>query len=164
MYKWNHVLYDVENMANVFMISIQKSLFFFCQFDQEYSGAHCNIKHKCNCANDSSIRICSLHTFGSYCHLKHSICQSSNSPCQHNGLYLPTDDRINSTGSTCFCSKDCYSGERCQNNNNRIDVGLDATIISINSLVFIHFITAFEDAEYERITLLKTIPFHKKKF
>jgi hypothetical protein len=64
--------------------------------------------------------------FGSYCHLTHSVCQTSNNPCQNNGLYVPADDRIDLTAFTSFCPED-YSGERCQNENNRIDIYLDKT-------------------------------------
>jgi hypothetical protein len=121
------------------------------------------MKHECNCSNDSfcltsSIYICPLNKFGRYCHLKHSICQSSNNPCQHNGLCIPTDDRIH---LTCFCPDD-YSGERCENPNNKIDIHLDQTIVSDNSLLLLHLITAFQNAEHERITLLKKIPLNNE--
>ncbi|CAF2119027.1 unnamed protein product [Rotaria magnacalcarata] len=65
----------------------------YCQCQQGYSGALCNIKHRCSCANDpycltSSICVCPLHKFGPYCHLKNSICQSNNNPCQYHGTYV----------------------------------------------------------------------------
>ncbi|CAF4339923.1 unnamed protein product [Rotaria sp. Silwood2] len=142
---------------------VNKKSLFFCQCDQGYSGAYCNITHKCNCATDSlcfdsSISICSLYKFGRHCHLTHSICQLPNNPCQHNGLCVPTDDRINLKAFTCFCSEG-YSGKLCENKNNQIDIRLDETTVSITSLLLLHFITTFEDAEHERITVLKKIPF-----
>ncbi len=114
---------------------------FFCQCDQGYSGSQCQIKSQCNCSNDSfcfhpSICICPLNKFGFYCHLTHSVCQSLNNSCQHNGLCIPTDDWINLRAFTCFCSDD-YSGERCQNKNNQIDIHLDETIISNNHFICI---------------------------
>jgi len=126
---------------------------FFCQCDQGYFGLQCQNKHQCNCSNDSfcltsSNCICPLHKFGRYCHLKHSICQLSNNPCQHNGLCIPIDYRINLTEFSCFCSDD-YSGKICQNKNNQIDIQLDETIISNTSVVFLHFITSFQNAEHE---------------
>jgi hypothetical protein len=138
----------------------------FCQCDQKYSGSQCQIKYQCNCANDSfcfdsSICICPLHKFGLYCHLTHSIYQSSNNPCHNNGTSVPIDDRIGLKEFSCFCSDD-YSGERCQNKNNQIDIHLNKTIIFNNSLVLLHFITAFKNAEHERITVLKKIPFDDK--
>jgi hypothetical protein len=140
----------------------QKSLF-FCRCDNGYSGDRCHIKHTCDCALDSfclasSICICPLYKYGSHCHLTHSICRSSNNPCEHHGLCLPIDDRISLQGFTCFCPED-YSGERCENTNNRIDIDLDKTTRAITSLVLIHFITAFKDAEHQRTTVLKKIAF-----
>jgi len=93
--------------------------------------------------------------------LKHSICQLSNNPCQNNGFCIPNDDRISLTTFTCLCPEG-YSGEYCQNKNTRIDIRLDEIIISSSSLVLIHFITSFEDAEHERTILLKKVPFDHK--
>ncbi|CAF4123734.1 unnamed protein product, partial [Rotaria sordida] len=107
---------------------INERSLFFCQCNQGYSGIRCEISHECNCSNDSYclapfICVCPLYKFGSYCYLKHSICKLSNNPCQHNGLCVPNDDRIDLTGFTCFCSQD-YSGIRCENINNQIDIHL----------------------------------------
>ncbi|CAF3945990.1 unnamed protein product [Rotaria sordida] len=142
----------------------EKSLF-FCQCNQGYSGIRCEISHECNCSNDSYclapfICVCPLYKFGSYCYLKHSICKLSNNPCQHNGLCVPNDDRIDLTGFTCFCSQD-YSGTRCENINNQIDIHLYDVRIIPTSLLFIHFITAFKDAEHQRTTLLKKIHYNQ---
>ncbi|CAF3631381.1 unnamed protein product [Adineta steineri] len=144
---------------------INEKFLFFCYCDQGYSGTYCNITHKCDCANgslcvDSSICICPLYKFGTYCYLKHSVCQTPNNLCQNNGICIPTDDRISSTGFTCFCPES-YSGERCQNENNRIDIHLDDKIISTTSLL-LHFITGFNNAEHERISILKKISFYQK--
>ncbi|CAF4947520.1 unnamed protein product, partial [Rotaria socialis] len=91
-----------------------------------YSGAKCEIFHECNCAKDSFclapfICVCPLYKFGSRCYLNHSICQLSHNPCQHNDICVPNDDRIDLKGFTCICSQD-YSGPRCENINNRIDI------------------------------------------
>ncbi|CAF3318798.1 unnamed protein product [Rotaria sp. Silwood2] len=138
-----------------------KSLF-FCQCEQGYSGSHCDIPHICSCANDSicltsSICVCSLHRFGPRCYLKHSICQSNNNTCQHNGLCIPTDDRISLQRFICFCTED-YSGERCEKANSEITIYLDETITAITSSVLIHFITAFQHTNHEQTTTLKKIP------
>jgi hypothetical protein len=93
--------------------------------------------------------------------LKHSICQLSNNPCQNNGFCIPNDARISLTTFTCLCPEG-YSGEHCQNKNTRIDIRLNEIIISSSSLVLIHFITSFENAEHERTTLLKKVPFDQK--
>jgi hypothetical protein len=142
-----------------------KSLY-FCQCDQGYSGSQCQIKHECNCSNDSfcfnsSICICPLHKFGLHCHLKHSICESSNNPCQNKGICIPTDDRIGLKDFICFC-RDDYSGSRCENKNNQIDLQFNEIILFNTSLLLLHFITAFKNAEHERITQLKKIPFDDK--
>ncbi|CAF2943632.1 unnamed protein product [Rotaria sp. Silwood2] len=136
----------------------------FCRCNQGYSGARCEISHKCNCSNDSFclspfICVCPLHKFGTHCYLKQSICKLSINPCRNNGICIPTDDRINLTGFTCFCRQG-YSGPTCENTNNRIGIYLPDAIIEQNKLVLIHFIAAFEDAEHERITLLKKIPYN----
>ncbi|CAF4308707.1 unnamed protein product [Rotaria magnacalcarata] len=117
----------------------------YCQCQQGYSGALCNIKHRCSCANDpycltSSICVCPLHKFGPYCHLKNSICQSNNNPCQyHEG----------------------YSGERCENQNSKITIELDNTITTKTSSLLVHFITVFKDSKHEQIATFNKIPFDK---
>jgi len=97
--------------------------------------------------------------FGSRCYLKRSICQSTNNPCQNNELCLPIDDRLGSQDFICVC-KEGYSGERCQYKGNQINIHMDETIISINSSLLIHYITAFDGlAKHEQTTILKKIPF-----
>ncbi|CAF2014150.1 unnamed protein product, partial [Rotaria magnacalcarata] len=108
----------------------------------------------------SFICVCPLYKFGSRCYLKHSICQLSHNPCQHNGICVPNDDRIDLKGFTCICSQD-YSGSRCENINNRIEIYLRDTKIQESSLLFIHFITAFKNVEHQRITLLKKVPYNR---
>jgi hypothetical protein len=138
----------------------------FCHCDEGYSGSQCQIKHQCNCSNDSfcfdsSICICPLHKFGFYCHLRHTICESSNNPCQNNGICIPIDDRIGLKDFVCFC-RDDYSGERCENKNNQINLYFDKTILFNTSLLFLHFIATFQHAEHQRITRFKKIPFDDK--
>ena len=136
---------------------------FFCRCEQGYTGLRCDVKYPCNCASDSlclapSICVCPLYKFGRYCYLKHSICQSKRNPCLNNGLCVPNDDRISLKGFTCFCT-DEYSGDRCQNPNNRIDIQLDDAMTRDISLILVHIITAFVNAEHQRTTFLKKIPF-----
>ena len=136
---------------------------FFCRCEQGYTGLRCDVKYPCNCTSDSlclapSVCVCPLYKFGRYCYLKHSICQSKRNPCLNNGLCVPNDDRISLKGFTCFCT-DEYSGDRCQNPNNRIDIQLDDAMTRNSSLILVHFITAFVNAEHQRTTFLKKIPF-----
>ncbi|CAM4808908.1 unnamed protein product [Rotaria magnacalcarata] len=143
----------------------QRHSIFFCRCSQGYSGANCEIFHECNCAKDSFclapfICVCPLYKFGSRCYLNHSICQLSHNPCQHNGICVPNDDRIDLKGFICICPQD-YSGSRCENINNRIEIYLRDTKIQESSLLFIHFSTAFKNVEHQRITLLKKVPYNR---
>ncbi|CAF3844736.1 unnamed protein product [Rotaria sp. Silwood1] len=137
---------------------------FFCRCDQGYSGTFCNIIHQCQCSNDSlclasSICVCPLNKFGSRCYLKRSICQSTNNPCQDNGLCIPMDNRINLNAFVCVCKED-YHGERCQYTRNKIDIRIDETMLTRSSSFFIHYIIAFDRvAKHEQITTLKKIAF-----
>ncbi|CAF1488559.1 unnamed protein product [Rotaria sp. Silwood1] len=133
-----------ENHGRYVRYTNNKSLF-FCQCKHGYSGPRCNIQHRCSCANNSycltsSICVCSLHKFGPRCYLKISIGQSNNNPCQHN---------------------EDYSGERCENINNKITIRLRETITIITSPLFIHFITAFSNVKHEQTTMMKKIPYDK---
>ncbi|CAF4641175.1 unnamed protein product [Rotaria sp. Silwood1] len=141
-----------------------KSLF-YCQCNQGYYGTRCEMSYECNCSSDSYclapfICVCPLYKFGTHCYLKHSICQLSHNPCKHSGLCVPNDDRIDLTGFTCFCSQD-YSGARCENTNNQIDIHLPDRIIEQTSFLLIHLITAIKNAEHQRITLMKKIPYNQ---
>ncbi|UJR06788.1 hypothetical protein I4U23_011075 [Adineta vaga] len=146
---------------------INNKSFNFCLCNNGYSGPYCNVKHQCYCADNSfcltsSICICPLNKFGSYCHLKHSICQvKTNNSCEHNGICIPKDDRIDLKEFTCFCPED-YSGKRCEIRNSRVDIQLNEEIRSITSLLLIHLITAFHYAEHERRTLLKKLSPNQK--
>ncbi|CAF4563729.1 unnamed protein product, partial [Rotaria sp. Silwood2] len=136
----------------------------FCRCDQGYSGTFCNITHRCQCSKDSfclapSICVCPLNKFGSRCYLKRSICQSMNNPCQHNGLCIVMDDRINLHGFICVC-KEGYQGERCQYKSNQIDIRIDETILTISSSFILHYIIAFDRyTQHKRMTTLKKIAF-----
>ncbi len=126
----------------------------FCRCDQGYSGSRCQIKEKCSYCLTSSICICPLEKFVRFCYLKHSVCQS----CSHDSVCVLTDDRISLNRFTCLCSEG-YFGERCENENNQITIDFNRTIIENKSLLLFHFITAFSNAEHERITVLKKVPF-----
>ncbi|CAF1687503.1 unnamed protein product, partial [Adineta ricciae] len=90
-----------------------------------------------------------------------SICQLEHNSCEYNGLCVPTDDRIDLKGFTCFCQED-HSGERCERKINRIDIRVNEEIRSRTSLLLIHFITAFDRSEHERGTLLKKVAYDQK--
>ncbi|CAF3904613.1 unnamed protein product [Rotaria sordida] len=136
----------------------------FCRCDQGYSGTFCNITYQCQCSNDSfclapSICVCPLNKYGSRCYLKRSICQLMNNPCQHDGLCIPMDNRININAFMCSCKED-YQGERCQYKSNQIDIHIDETILTTSSLFILHYITAYDSyTKHERIITLKKIPF-----
>ncbi|CAF4906083.1 unnamed protein product [Rotaria sp. Silwood1] len=125
-----------------------------------YSGLQCNIEENCSCSLDSfcyssSICVCSMNKYGPNCYLKHAICQSLNNPCENNGLCVLVDDRISINKFTCLCKKSFY-GSRCENIKNRIYIKFNETI-SRTTAVFIHYITAFENANHQRITTLRKI-------
>ncbi|UJR34213.1 hypothetical protein I4U23_021619 [Adineta vaga] len=135
---------------------------YFCLCDQKYSGSFCNESYQCQCSEDSfcltsNICICPLDRFGSKCYLKRSICSLTNNPCKNDGICIPTDDRINLHGYSCFC-KENYFGLHCEVNSYRVSVKLDEAITRSSSFVFIHFITIFQHAKHERTTILKKIP------
>ncbi|CAF1074452.1 unnamed protein product [Adineta steineri] len=132
----------------------------YCRCDTGYSGTSCNVTYICHCSVNSiclspSICVCPLHTFGSYCYLKRSICNSN--PCQHDGTCIPSDDRVDLQSIMCIC-KEGYYGSRCEYSSSRIILRLDKTIVSTSSFVLIHFIRTFEDTEHERMTRFKKIP------
>ncbi|CAF3844737.1 unnamed protein product [Adineta steineri] len=136
---------------------------YFCQCHRDYTGPFCNISYECLCSNNSfclssNICICPIDRFGSKCYIKRSICSLKINPCQNGGLCIPTDDRINLQGYLCYC-KEQYYGLNCEYLSSRINLKLDETIVTTSSFVFIHFITIFQYAKYERTTLLKKIPF-----
>ena len=134
---------------------------FYCRCNPGYSGTFCNVTYVRNCSSDSlslasSICVCPLQKFGSYCYLKQSICHPN--PCQNDGLCIPSDDRITSSRSvTCFC-KTGYFGPRCEHFGNRIVLNLDKTILLTSSFLFVHFVRAFDDVEPDRMTIFKKIP------
>ncbi|CAF2505877.1 unnamed protein product [Rotaria sp. Silwood2] len=144
---------------------INKNFLYFCQCDQGYSGLQCDIQQNCSCSSDSfchtpSICICPLHKYGPHCYLKHSICQSSNNICVNDGLCVPNDDRSDSNKSTCLCQESFY-GIRCENIKNRISIKFNEEIIRGIKTIFIHYITAFENATHQRITTLKKIKYNE---
>ncbi|UJR06985.1 hypothetical protein I4U23_011273 [Adineta vaga] len=135
---------------------------FFCQCNRGYTGRYCHIKQSCQCPLDSlcissSICLCPLNKFGTYCYVDRFICQLNNNPCENNGLCIPTDDRINYNGFICIC-KEGYHGKQCQYKNNLIHINFNYKIRNNNSLLFIHYIKAFDqEIEHQRITILKKI-------
>jgi hypothetical protein len=139
----------------------KKSLY-FCQCNRGYSGSLCNMIHTCNCSNDSlclasSICVCPLHKFGSRCNLNQSICQLSNNTCKHNGICIPTDDRIDLQGFACLCT-DGYTGARCEITSNRIDILIHQSV----STIFVHLITVVKNQVHEKAITFKKISYDKK--
>ncbi|CAF3259488.1 unnamed protein product [Rotaria sp. Silwood2] len=136
----------------------------FCGEHGRYSGSHCTIKDNCSCSSDSycltsSICVCPMNKFGSKCYLKSLICQTSN-PCQNNGLCIPVDDRIALNNFACLCTESFY-GTRCENIKNRIDFTFDDEKIGMMPFLFVNFITAFENDNHQRNTILKKIKFEQ---
>ncbi|CAF1336151.1 unnamed protein product, partial [Adineta steineri] len=143
---------------------INKNSSYFCQCDQGYSGRHCNIQHSCSCSSDSfcltsSICLCSMKKFGRNCSLTRSVCQSLNNSCKNNGVCIPVDDRININDFTCLCKENFY-GKQCENQiEDGIYIELNEDMIQQVSIVFIHFIKAFDHSEHQHITEIKKIKY-----
>ncbi|CAF0776099.1 unnamed protein product [Adineta steineri] len=143
---------------------VNKNSSYFCQCDQGYSGRHCNIQHSCSCSSDSfcltsSICLCAMKKFGRNCSLTRSACQSLNNSCENNGLCIPVDDRININDFTCLCKENFY-GKRCENQiEDGIYIELNEEMIQQVSIVFIHFIKAFDHSEHQHITEIKKIKY-----
>ncbi|CAF3742556.1 unnamed protein product [Adineta steineri] len=137
---------------------------YFCQCDQGYSGRQCNIRHSCSCSSDSfcltsSICLCPMNKFGRNCSLTRSVCQSSNNSCENNGLCIPIDDRININDFICLCNDNFY-GKRCENQiTDGIYIELNEDIIQQVSIVFIHFIKAFDHSEHQHIRQIRKIKY-----
>jgi hypothetical protein len=137
----------------------------FCHCEKGYSGRFCNLTHDCSCSSDSiclnsSICLCPLHKFGSKCYLQHTSCQSHNNLCKNNGRCIPIDDRMGKDGFMCLCAED-YMGSYCEYKSNRIDITFKTDVIP--SIIFAHFITAFEDRNHERGTIFKKVPFQQDR-
>ncbi|CAF4061131.1 unnamed protein product [Adineta steineri] len=143
---------------------INKNSSYFCQCDQGYSGRYCNIQHTCSCSSDSvcltsSICLCSMKKFGRNCHFTRSVCQLLNNSCENNGLCIPIDDRININDFTCLCKENFY-GKRCENQiEDGIYIELNEEMIQQVSIIFIHYIKAFDHSEHQHITEIKKIKY-----
>ncbi|CAF1551951.1 unnamed protein product, partial [Adineta steineri] len=143
---------------------VNKNSSYFCQCDQGYSGRYCNIQHSCSCSSDSfcltsSICLCSMKKFGRNCHITRSVCQSLNNSCENNGLCIPVDDRINVNDFTCLCKENFY-GKRCENQTeDEIYIELNEKMIQQVSIIFIHYIKAFDHSEHQHITEIKKIKY-----
>ncbi|CAF4059792.1 unnamed protein product, partial [Adineta steineri] len=137
---------------------INKNSSYFCKCNQGYSGVYCQKEHNCSCSSDSlcitsSICICPINKFGSKCYLKYSFCQS----CENNGLCIPNDNRFHLTNNfTCLCQEELY-GIRYENTKNQIVIEFNEEIIKKISLIFVHYITAFQNAKHQHTTTLKKI-------
>ncbi|CAF3390101.1 unnamed protein product [Rotaria sp. Silwood2] len=133
----------------------------FCKCDERYYGRFCNLTYQCLCSSDSiclnsSICLCPLNKFGSKCYLQHTSCQSHNNLCKNDGKCVPINDRISNIDFTCLCTED-YMGSYCEYKSYRIDIHFKTDIIP--SIIFAHFIIAFDDKKHERITKFKKVPF-----
>ena len=49
------------------------------------------------------------------------MCHLSRNPCENDGECIPFDDRVALNNFTCQC-KEGFSGERCENIQNLIDI------------------------------------------
>ncbi|CAF1439768.1 unnamed protein product [Adineta steineri] len=140
------------------MAYINKNSSYFCKCNQDYSGIYCEKEHNCSCSSDSlcitsSICICPINRLGSECYLKHSFYQS----CENNGLCIPNDNRFHLTNNfTCLCQEELY-GIRYENTKNQIDIEFNEEIIKKISIIFVHYITAFQNAKHQHTTTLKKI-------
>ncbi|CAF3963758.1 unnamed protein product [Adineta steineri] len=147
---------------------VNKNFSYFCQCDQGYSGRYCNVQHSCSCSSDSfcltsSICLCSMKKFGRNCHLTRSVCQSLHNSCENNGICIPVDDRININDFTCLCKENFY-GKRCENQiEDGIYIELNEEMIQQVSIVFIHYIEAFDHSEHHQITELRKIKYGKNR-
>ncbi|CAF2091406.1 unnamed protein product [Rotaria magnacalcarata] len=135
---------------------VNKQFSYFCPCDQGHSGIQCELQENCSRSSDSfcralSICICLLHKHGPTCYLKFSICQLLSTPCENDGICVPIDDRIVRNKFTCLC-KGTFYGRRCENSKSEIDVNVDGETFEQTTAIFIHFITAFENVQHQRIT------------
>ncbi|CAF1222459.1 unnamed protein product [Adineta steineri] len=141
-----------------------KNSSYFCQCNQGYSGRQCNYKHSCSCSSDSfcltsSICLCSMEKFGRNCHLTRPVCQALNNSCENDGLCISTDNRINVSDFMCLCKENFY-GKRCENQiTNGISIELNEYIIQQVSVLFIHYIKAFDLSEHHQVTELTKIKY-----
>lgn len=64
------------------------------------------------------------------------------------------DDRINKYNYICLC-KENYMELNCEFNSTQINIHFKTN--SIPSLIFAHYITAFDDAYHQRTTTFKKV-------
>ncbi|CAF0767538.1 unnamed protein product [Adineta ricciae] len=141
---------------------------YFCRCQEGYSGSHCHIQHNCTCSPDSlchssSICICPLKKFGPKCYIDRSICERLTNPCKNNGHCVPVDDRIGSKKYYCLCP-DGFYGKTCQYKRNRIDIKFDHNKIHLTPFVFVHFIKATENSQYQHMVRLKKVHVEQNLF
>ncbi|CAF3088932.1 unnamed protein product [Rotaria sp. Silwood2] len=123
---------------------------------------------QCNCSPDSicvglvnnrSICLCPLTKASPRCFLN-SICQVN--VCLNQGVCVPENDRISLTNFTCIC-QDAFTGQRCEENDAKIDISFSD--VSIPQSLLVHFITVHKyDARTQnpmptRATMFKRIDF-----
>jgi hypothetical protein len=119
----------------------------FCHCEVGWSGIHCNIKHKCDCALGAvcisdSICLCPPGQFGTRCHLFQSLCDSM--PCLNGGQCAPPDVRYTHSDairSNCMCPEG-YVGDYCQEKQKqtRIDISFHHKL-TLPWFLLVHFIT-----------------------
>ncbi|CAF1336384.1 unnamed protein product [Adineta ricciae] len=142
-----------------------------CRCDRGWSGQLCAVPHQCTCSADSicvgvsadnrSICVCPIHKFGPRC-LIPSVCLSSIDPvCKNKGLCIPIDEyNLSTQRFMCICRRG-FSGERCEIEDNKVILSFESDIV-LSELMFIHFITAAQDAPPIRATILQTFPVKQK--
>lgn len=142
----------------------------FCQCDKGWRGKYCQIPYHCECASDAicvdvlsnsrSICLCPKNRLGTQCLISSTLCEKNvNSACLNSGECIVTED-YNGLDDQFICRcKQGFSGERCENVDNKLIFSFDRQITMPQS-VSIHFI--HDDSQtLKRSTTYKTIHFHQ---
>ncbi|UJR17508.1 hypothetical protein I4U23_004403 [Adineta vaga] len=126
----------------------------FCQCYQGWYGKFCTIRYTSQCsshslsigvtANNQSVCICPVHSWGSRCLLRSDPCQSHGDPlCQNGGQCIPDDQQLRLSRSyICVCQKG-FSGENCENSDTYLKLSFHKGI-RVSQSIIIHFIDTMD--------------------
>ncbi|CAF4614890.1 unnamed protein product, partial [Rotaria socialis] len=140
----------------------------FCRCHQGWSGRSCTIPRHCTCssnslctgvlANNRSICVCRIGSFGPRCLLMNPVCQLNGNPtCKNGGQCIPQEEYVHSDKKyTCIC-RNGFTGERCENHDVKITISFHKDI-KLPLTILVHFIQVKKGAAHERATTFKTIP------